>query len=271
MKRKIFIMLCAVVIFIIPPFFFNSYEINQKKIPQVEDVLARKYLKALFLGNFSDAASLMVPKFRTANDINTLRNAISKTIGQSDKVSNFEIVQVLKFLKSNTATYNDSKPKYGYTLGYQFNIDGKWFLAKVTVGDFDNQKLVYGWQLSSLQNSLQKINAFTFFEKPEINFIIFSIGIILILFVLYTVFLWLDVKVKNRWWWLLFILCGVGQLKFNWTSGQFIFHILGFSIPPVSYFRMGIISPYILVLTIPIGAIIFNFKVRKIKKEQSIL
>jgi hypothetical protein len=65
--------------------------------------------------------------------------------------------------------------------------------------------------------------------------------------------------VKRRWLWFVFVIFGVGMVKFNWDTGQVVlFMPLAFQLFSVGVFRgVSVVSLWLIQLSIPLGAIVF--------------
>jgi hypothetical protein len=111
------------------------------------------------------------------------------------------------------------------------------------------------------------MNAFTLMSKSPSNFIALGLAIIFCLYILYVSFLWVRIDVKRKWLWLIFIFIGITGNKLYWTLGKTFstFSMIFFSVvfPPFKIEQIGIIAPYTLIFSLPIGAIWFHFKYRK--------
>jgi hypothetical protein len=57
--------------------------------------------------------------------------------------------------------------------------------------------------------------------------------------------------------WIIFILIGLAKLNLDWTTGQMGFRLIAFQIPGAGISKMGLYAPWILSVSVPLGAILF--------------
>ncbi|MBF0664463.1 MAG: hypothetical protein IR159_02775 [Brevundimonas sp.] len=63
---------------------------------------------------------------------------------------------------------------------------------------------------------------------------------------------------RRRWGWMIFSLFGVGQLALNWTTGEWQFQALYFSVLSAGFLKgVGPFDPWMLTLSLPIPALLF--------------
>lgn len=72
-------------------------------------------------------------------------------------------------------------------------------------------------------------------------------------------------RVKRKWLWIPFILIGIGSVQRNWTMGQLGLQPLSLHIPGAALTRGGLYAPWILSVSFPLGAVLFQRKRRKLK------
>jgi len=64
--------------------------------------------------------------------------------------------------------------------------------------------------------------------------------------------------------WIIFILFGFVTFSLNWTTGEFEIQLISIKLFGVGIIKLGIIAPWIVSFSIPIGAIIFWIKRKKV-------
>jgi len=72
---------------------------------------------------------------------------------------------------------------------------------------------------------------------------------------------------KKKWLWIVFILVGVGSVSVNWTNGKYAIQVLSIYLFGASAAATGPDAPWIITATIPLGAIVFWFKRKRLKAE----
>ena len=109
---------------------------------------------------------------------------------------------------------------------------------------------------------IEDINSFTFKNKGASQYAAFTIAILLSAFTIYAAVFCIRSKIgPQKWLWLLFMLFTVTLASVNWTSGQWSFKTISWTVgvPPIPAnlsFHSGY-SPWNLTLGLPIGAIAF--------------
>jgi hypothetical protein len=93
--------------------------------------------------------------------------------------------------------------------------------------------------------------------------VIFVSSIIVPLLIIAAVVLCIRTPVpKRKWLWILFILMGVVRFKLYWTDGNLSI-IPGLQLLGAGYVRIGLLGPWFLSASLPIGAIAFLLRRRK--------
>lgn len=64
-------------------------------------------------------------------------------------------------------------------------------------------------------------------------------------------------RIRRKWLWIIFILLGFVQFRFDWSSGQFNVQPASLMLFGASFMRLGPYAPWILGFAIPVGAITF--------------
>lgn len=126
---------------------------------------------------------------------------------------------------------------------------------------------IYHLNFAPYNKSLQEINRFSFKDKRSIHYFFFIMLILVPLFIFISIFFCIKTPLKRKWLWIIFILLGFVAFKLNWTSGDYEIQILQFKLLGAGIINYGVISPWILSFSVPIGAIIFWFKRFKIIKK----
>lgn len=74
---------------------------------------------------------------------------------------------------------------------------------------------------------------------------------------------------RGKWLWLLFILVGFGKLSFNWTTADFTWQSMALSLLGGSVYKPGPYVEWMFSISLPIGALTFMEKLRRIKSGNS--
>jgi len=163
----------------------------------------------------------------------------------------------------------ETKDKSRNSLTYQLQFKEAWLLVIVIVDDISGKQQIYGVNVKTIPKSLEEINAFTLSGKSFRHYIILLIAMGIPVFIICTMVLCVRTKMKRKWLWIIFMLFGFGRYSFNWTSGQMGFQPLFIHLIPTSVFKHGLYSPWIIYISVPVGALLFILKRRKIRKTES--
>jgi hypothetical protein len=64
-------------------------------------------------------------------------------------------------------------------------------------------------------------------------------------------------RIRRKWLWIIFILLGFVQFRFDWSTGHFDVQPISFALFGAGAFRPSAYAPWVLNFAIPVGAIIF--------------
>jgi len=231
----------------------------EKFVPKEADKFARAYIDILRKGDFEQAEKLLDPQVVTSETRSELQDCVN-FLNKAKPIS-IEIVDFTLFI---------FKGKRRCNLTYQLQFVNAWLLATVIVDDISGNLQIYRFQMNTIPKSLEEINAFTFSDKSIRHYIILLIAIGIPVFIIYTIVLCALTKMKRKWLWIIFILIGFGRYSFNWTNGQMRFTPIAFQLFSAGFFRKGLYAPWIIYISVPIGALLFILKRRRIRKAESV-
>lgn len=123
----------------------------------------------------------------------------------------------------------------------------------------------------------------TFADKGAPHYLVAALAIALPVFMIVTaVACFRNPDIRNRWLWIPFILIGLWGVEFDWASGDFAFVMFGFGeggywyvnffsfqLLGVSLLKATQLSPWILTLGFPVGAVAYWFRARKLSEAIS--
>jgi hypothetical protein len=161
---------------------------------------------------------------------------------------------------------------YNSTLGRsasvaaQFTYDGnKWILATAQFrGDAGNYK-VAGFNVQPLPKSLAELNAFSFAGRGFVHYAVIAAATAAFLVTVAALYACVRTKgLKRKWLWLLFIVFGLPTLSLNWTTGAITIDLIRLQLLSAAVSRTGLLGPWIVSVSLPVGAIIFLWKRRQL-------
>jgi hypothetical protein len=231
----------------------------EKFVPKEADKFARAYLDILREGDFEQAEKLLDPQVVTSKTRSKLQEGAN--LLKKGKLISMEIVGVNIF---------ETKDKSRNSLTYQLQFKDTWLLVIVIVDDISGKQQIYGVNVKTIPKSLEEINAFTLSGKSFRHYIILLLAAFIPVFMIYTIVLCVRTKMKRKWLWIILILIGVGKYNFNWTSGQMGYQPISLLIPGASVFKGGPYAPWIISISIPLGALLFILKMHKMRKSESV-
>jgi len=222
---------------------------------------ANQFLSLVKAKNFDAADAEFDPKEKTAD----FRDAMGKIAalfpdGEPDSV---ELTNHNWFtLKSSSA----DQTRVG--LEFQYHYKNLWILEEIALLKERGTVRVYGFHVSPIPDSLENINRFDLRNKPTIAYVFLALVIAIPIFILVTAGICIMTPMaKKKWLWLIFILIGVGNFSLNWTNGAWIISPLNANLLGSGWTRNGMYGPVYLTFAVPLGAIIFLMRRRRLDKR----
>jgi len=152
------------------------------------------------------------------------------------------------------------------TLEYEF--PGKWLLANVVTQKESTVTSLYGFHVTPIADSLEKINGFTLSGKSAPQYVVLLLAFVAVALSLYAFVVCLRTKMgKGKWVWSIICLIGVGQLGINWTTGQAGFTPLSIHLPPAGA-HAAFYGPWIVYVALPVGAVLFLMLRDRLQRTQ---
>ena len=110
----------------------------------------------------------------------------------------------------------------------------------------------------------KEINAFTLASKGVAQYSVLLLAITVPIFILFTLVVCIRTPVpRKKWLWIVSILLGVGAVQVSWTDGAYAIQLISVQLFGASAGSAGPASPWIISVSIPLGAIMFWFKRRR--------
>lgn len=224
--------------------------------PDDDEALAMQCLTELSARDF-DAVKSRLDRSLVSDSVESELTAMANALTNEEPVS-IELVGCNIFHSSGNRRS---------TLTYQFQFAKTWALATVVIDTEDAIKRVVGFHVNQTSRSLEEMNAFTLSGKSLRHYVILAFAIAIPLLI--TVALVRCIRtlgLKRKWLWIVFILCGLGSLGLNWTTGEILFNPLSISVHffGVSAVKLGLYASWIITVSLPLGAIIFLLRRKKL-------
>jgi hypothetical protein len=256
-KRAAFYML----LFLLPAFISGCdiYVFNEKKIPGDADRFAREYVQTLRSGEVELAQGSLNETLQTPEVLASLLK-ISEDIGPGELIS----LRLVKYGHSKDLFIDETQTR----LVYEMHLDTGWHIVQAVVYGLDGVYKITAFYVEPKAESRIERNVFTLAGKSIRQYVVLFLAAAVPLFIIYTAYLCIRSPMRHRWLWLTFILFGFSSYSVDWTSGLWGFKLFSFSILGASISRSGLDGPWILAFHIPIGAIIFYIRHRRIGKTR---
>lgn len=144
------------------------------------------------------------------------------------------------------------------TFTYEYAYPKQHLLVLVVVDSSGPAPLVAGLHVKPMPDSLARVNAFGFSGRRPRHFVMLGSAILAVTLTLVTLVACARTRLPRRkWLWVLLIAVGFGRLDLNWTTGQMGFVPIAFQVLSASFTATGPYAPWIVSVSLPVGAIVF--------------
>jgi len=144
-----------------------------------------------------------------------------------------------------------------YYFSYEYAFAKSWVLASITLERSGDQLRIAAANVQPMATSLSQRNALTLVGKSQTQYVFAAAAAALFLFWVVSVFACLFTPMERRkWLWVLFVMVGFMGLNMNWTTGAVSFVAINIGVPTVRAWS-NTYSPWIIQITLPLGAIVF--------------
>ena len=234
---------------------------------------AKQYIDLLRTNDLDGIKAKLAPNLITP----TIDSTLTKITAHFPKSTPISV----KLVGSNTniSTFNSiTSSVYDITFEYQFS-QTEWALANVVMQEKANDLLVIGFTITPSNNSLLHNSKFEFFGQPLQSYLFLALAFAIMAFQLYALALCIKTPIKKRkWLWLIIIFISIVNMRYNWSNhliyfddvkhgnGTTSFNFIGVNFPPVSFVK-AYYQPFFIIFRLPLGAIIFLARYRKIKRK----
>lgn len=128
----------------------------------------------------------------------------------------------------------------------------------------DRKALITGFHMSTLSSKEKQVNKFNLKGKSPFQIGFLLISVLVPIFILFTLVQFVRMPSPcQKTLWFAFIAFGVTDFTLNWTTGDISTTLIGFNLLGGGFYKSGPYAPWIISVSIPIGALLFYFKRRK--------
>jgi hypothetical protein len=231
----------------------------QKLIPPNKDAAARHFIDLIRMGDIGHAQQMAGAPLQGEGAIPALRY-LHDTIRQG------ELLQVLPI------GYQKRDINYGQQeihlddFTYQLHVDGRWYYAEVALDSSQNSNAVLGFHITWFNGfeSMVAFNRFAFVGRTWRDWSALFLSIFIPIFIIAATAICGFSPVGRKWLWIVFILIGVVQFRYDWTHAVVDVKPLSLLLLGAGYQRENVYSPLILQWALPVGAFIFLICRRKL-------
>lgn len=230
-----------------------------KIVPDSVNKFAIRFVSEVHKGNIDSCGLMILPEKYTEEAKQFLTNVYSNI--QTFPIDSFSIINASKTTLLGDNGYTK------YTVDYEYVIKDKFLYFTFIIIEQKGKLSITAFDGRILANSLAENYAFTFKDKGFLHYLFFFLAILIPIFIIVTLIFALKTKLTKKWLWIIGILLGFIKFSLNWTTGQFMFNLINFSILGAGFTKSGNVSPWILSFSIPFVAIVFWIKRYKTKKD----
>ena len=222
----------------------------EKFVPKDDDAFARRFLDAIRTGDYTAADQMLISSLRGAKSKSGLRE-INRVLAYGEPVS-VEITGCNVF--TNASSQGTTRTT---NLSYQIHFPDSWAAGNIAIGHQGSSTAIVDSHFRSIPDSLEVLNRFTFARKSVVHYLVFALCIAIPLLILVALIVCIRSRIRRKWLWIIFILLGFVQFRFDWSSGHFNVQPISLALFGASAFRPGPYAPWTLGFAIPVGAILF--------------
>ena len=229
----------------------------QKMVPKDEDALARHFIELIRTGDYDAAQQMLTPSLRGDQASQWLQ----KLHGLFDHGNPLEIETI------GCNVSNDLLPSQQTRrtdLSYQIHFKDSWVAGDVVLGQKSDAVYVLGTHFRPITDSLENINRFTLSGKSPIHFAVLALCVLIPSFMLYALVVCIRSPIRRKWLWIIFIIFGLMKFRFDWTSGRSDVQPVSIVLFGTGAFSSGFCGPWVLDWSLPVGALVFLVRRRKL-------
>jgi hypothetical protein len=231
---------------------FNEKAMIQKFAPKDDDEFARHFIDLIRQARYEEADPMLDPTV-AAQARATGLSQLHGVVDHGDPIAVELVGANVGFFKP----WDGLASKRKSNLTYQLQFQNAWAVAAFVVETGPTGRHISGANFQPVGDSLQALNRFTFKNKSAAHYLFFFACILIPLFIIATIVVCFQSRVRRRWLWVIFILLGIMQFQLNWTTGQTAVQPISVLMLGASFFRASSYAPIVFSFGIPVGAIIF--------------
>jgi len=221
-----------------------------------EDLFAQQYISLLKTGDIAQAEAYLDSGI-ASNGRKTLPAMRDYLNSLGDTVSMHLLrVSYIKPEKSQSQARQ---------LSYYADFPKGSLLIEMVLLKNENSFVVNTFQFHLLNESFEQATHFSFWGKSWFHYVFLFIAVLLPIFTFYTLIGCLNSPVRRKWLWIPFIAAGLGRFSLiwndlSWHDAVFQTKLMGLQVFSGGILKESIFQPWILCVSLPLGAIVFYFR-----------
>jgi hypothetical protein len=223
----------------------------ERFVPKQEAALGRRLFDEIRRREFGSVELMLSAELAADGSVRAQLEQLAKLFPSEEPIG---VLVVGAF----TNTINDTRI---VTMTYEYRYQQQWILANIVLRQSAGRQVIEGLHVQPAPDSQERLNAFTFRNKGPAHYVMVAASIAIPVFIVATFIVVLRTRgPRRRWLWALAVLFGVGQVSFNWTSGEADFRALHVVLLGGAFFKAGPYGPLTLMCAFPVGAFCFLWK-----------
>jgi len=235
----------------------DQQELIRKMTPTEDYILARAFVAQVVAGDMASAEKSLSPEIKADEVLKGLESLTE--LFKHGEIKSFEVVGL--FFRAGFGNKQSGKSTQ---LTVQMELSTGWFVGTVVTTIEGETRKIASANFESIPDSLEKLNALNLLQRPLWAQLFLLIVVAVPVFTLYVLVLCIRTKLTRKWPWILFILLGVTTLRLNWSTGEMGFQLVSMQLLGGSFFRSGLVGPWVFGVSFPLGAVLFLIKRRRL-------
>lgn len=206
-----------------------------------------------------------------SKDIDTIMTFIDKSVqnensrkfllqtSQEIKNRTLKGFKILNYRKQSNWNSEDGS-SIVYMTEYEFSYDNLYYCFSINVLENNRKLSILGFTGGVNNKPIEEIVSFSFSNAGFIHYFFLVFLFLIPAFIIFTISNIAKSKFEKKWLWIIVSLFGVCGIYLNWTTGVVNFSFFSFHLFGIGFTKSGNIAPWIALLSIPIGAIIYWIK-----------
>ncbi len=151
------------------------------------------------------------------------------------------------------------------SMSFQLRFPSQWVAVNVILRPQGERLLVSGLRIEPLEAPLEELHRFSLVGATSAHYAVASAAVVVLAVILTALVLCVraSMPLQHKWLWMLAIVCGVGRLTFNWTSGEHSWSFIYAQPLGVGVFSASAYAPWLVSVSAPVGALWFVLASRR--------